>query len=72
VEWVVVTGDGYSRALLHSFAFVARTVTVVVPGDGNVLVSVYDDRGALVERTPTAAGVVTVTVAPGGFTTVQR
>ncbi|CAN5698671.1 hypothetical protein BH18ACT7_BH18ACT7_09610 [soil metagenome] len=50
----------------------ARTVTVVVPGDGNLLVSVYDDRRALVERTSTAAGVVTVTVAPGGFTTVQR
>ena len=72
VEWVVVSGGGHSRALLHSFGQVQRSVTIAVPGEGKVLVSVYDDEGRVAERTWRSGGVVTVTVQPGGFTIVQR
>jgi len=72
VEWVVVSGGGHSRALLHSFGQVQRSVTIAVPGEGKVLVSVYDDEGGVAERTWRSGGVVTVTVQPGGFTIVQR
>ena len=72
VEWLVVSGGGHSRALLHSFARQERSVTITVPGEGNVLLSSYDNRGRLTVRTWTSGEAVTVSVQPGGFTIVQR
>ncbi|MBA3417189.1 MAG: hypothetical protein ACR2KO_14560 [Geodermatophilaceae bacterium] len=72
VEWLIVSGEGHGRALLHSFAVDQRSVTVTVPGDRRALVSVYNDRGRLASRTWTSGATVTVTVEPGGFTIVQR
>lgn len=72
VEWVVLGGGGHERALLHSFALTRTAVTVTVPGDGEVLVSVYDRGGRLVSRTAPSGQRLTVVVEPGGFTIAQR
>ncbi len=72
VEWLVVSGGGHTRALLKSFAVLQRSATIAVPGEGNVLVSVYDNQGRLTARTWKSGDIVTVTLEPGGFTIAQR
>lgn len=70
VEWVVLSGAGHTRGLVHSFATEQRSASISVPGGGQLVVSEYDDRGRLVARRWTTGPEITVSVEPGGFTTV--
>lgn len=74
VSRFVLGGGKHGTALLHSAATAPMTTSVTVPGEGRLVVEVYDGNGRLRPQPPSTGSkdTMTVRVEPGGFTLVRR
>jgi hypothetical protein len=74
VEWLTLVepGSDHATALVRSFSDDERTVSVTLPGTGQVRIVVFDRTGRVLARYPVTGDLLRVPVPAGGFVMLRR